>query len=352
MGKTPTTTTQIQKTELPAWVEKASEENYGYAKDLSGQLMGAYSGPRTAGVSPEMRNFLRLSQQVSDPSALNDMTAKASGLIDQSTTQWDDTQAQKYMSPFINNVEQAALGRSRDALGMGMNMMGAKASGMGAFGGSRHGVQEATLAAEAQKNFGELSANLRNQGYTNAQQAFGADRDAAARGAASTMQLGFGRQNANIAGLQAAQSGAMLGQGFADREVQALRDSWSEQQQAQLAPLNVRLSALGMSPYGQTTSGTMTKSGGDDPFSSFLGLGLMGAKIFGLSDRKSKTDIEKVGKDPDSGEMLYAYRYKNDPKTYPKVVGPMAQDIEKTQPHRVKKVGGKRIVAGGLGFGG
>jgi hypothetical protein len=36
---------------------------------------------------------------------------------------------------------------------------------------------------------------------------------------------------------------------------------------------------------------------------------------------------------------MYSYRYKGDPKSYPKVVGPMAQDIEKKYPSAVKKVG-------------
>ena len=50
-----------------------------------------------------------------------------------------------------------------------------------------------------------------------------------------------------------------------------------------------------------------------------------------------------------SGLDLYAYRYKGDPKTYPKVVGPMAQDIAKKFPDQVREVGGKLSV--NLGFG-
>ena len=41
---------------------------------------------------------------------------------------------------------------------------------------------------------------------------------------------------------------------------------------------------------------------------------------------------------------MYAYRYKGDPKTYPKVVGPMAQDIEKKYPEAVTEVAGKKAV--------
>lgn len=71
----------------------------------------------------------------------------------------------------------------------------------------------------------------------------------------------------------------------------------------------------------------------------------LAASIFSMfSDEDEKTDITKLGKDPKTGLMLYAYRYKGDPKTYPKVVGPMAQDIEKDDPDAVREVGGKKIV--------
>jgi hypothetical protein len=60
-----------------------------------------------------------------------------------------------------------------------------------------------------------------------------------------------------------------------------------------------------------------------------------------MSDRSTKTDIKKL---TDGPIPLYAFRYKGDPKSYPKVVGPMAQDVEKVVPSAVKKVGGKRVV--------
>jgi hypothetical protein len=40
--------------------------------------------------------------------------------------------------------------------------------------------------------------------------------------------------------------------------------------------------------------------------------------MFGMSDENEKTDKREVGKDPDTGLDLYSYRYKGDPKTYPK----------------------------------
>ena len=55
-----------------------------------------------------------------------------------------------------------------------------------------------------------------------------------------------------------------------------------------------------------------------------------------MGDRDAKTDIKKL---TDGDIPMYSYRYKGDPKSYPKIVGPMAQDIEKKYPSAVKKVG-------------
>lgn len=108
---------------------------------------------------------------------------------------------QKYMDPYIQNVEKQALGRLDDARKSALNQNADTAISAGAFGGSRHGVVEATTNAEAAKSAGELSANLRSQAYNNA---------------ANLMEQDFGRglqaQMANQqAGMQNAQFGANVG---------------------------------------------------------------------------------------------------------------------------------------------
>lgn len=91
------------------------------------------------------------------------------------------------------------------------------------------------------------------------------------------------------------------------------------------------------------------------------GLFGLGGSVLGLagkfigSDREMKTDIDKLGKDAGTGLDMYAYRYKGDPKSYPKVVGPMAQDVEKKDPHAVKTVAGRKTIdtrRGSFGIGG
>jgi hypothetical protein len=119
--------------------------------------------------------------------------------------------------------------------------------------------------------------------------------------------------------------------------------------------LGTMLSALGMTPYGTAQSGTSNTNQQQqisaDPFSSALSaLGTVGSlfgsggMFSGLSDRRLKTDIAKVDTHP-SGLPIYSFRYKGDPKSYPKVVGPMAEDVMKVAPHAVHSLG----VGGRLG---
>jgi len=71
-------------------------------------------------------------------------------------------------------------------------------------------------------------------------------------------------------------------------------------------------------------------------------VGAIGAAALPLmfSDRRLKTDIEKVG-ETNAGLPIYTYKYKGDNKTQ---MGVMAQDVEKKTPKAVKEVGGFKAV--------
>jgi hypothetical protein len=75
-----------------------------------------------------------------------------------------------------------------------------------------------------------------------------------------------------------------------------------------------------------------------------FGLGQMGLMYF--SDRRLKTDIEKVG-ETDEGLGKYIYRYIWDrPDT--KRLGVMADEVEKIYPHAVQELDGYKLVNYGL----
>jgi hypothetical protein len=162
------------------------------------------------------------------------------------------------------------------------------------------------------------------------------------------------------------QAGGMLDQ-KAQQKLEAENQKYAYEQTAQPDWITQRAQRRQIIYPGSHTTGSSSSwgtqytpgSGGD--LGSFLGAGLgLGSlalkalPLFGISDRRDKTDIKKLGTDPLTGLPMAAYRYKGDPKTYPKVVGPMAQDIE-ARGGPVRQIGGHKVVpmrmlrpAGGL----
>lgn len=93
---------------------------------------------------------------------------------------------------------------------------------------------------------------------------------------------------------------------------------------------------------GNTSGTTSTPT----PWTTFAGLGIAGLGL--LSDREDKTDVKRLGTHHGTGLPMYAYRYKTDPKSYPKTVGPMAQDVAKKFPHMVTRMGSHMVMRAGV----
>jgi len=308
----------------------------------------------------------------------------------------------RFLNPYTQEVEDRAVANANTSLDRNLLGVANKARQAGAFGGSRSAVESAVTRGEGIRNIGDLTAALRKAGIDYATDTAIKDRagvQAAAQGllgvgsgitgtgqgyigqAAGLRDVASGYGN-TAAGLQGTAAGynttgsgllggsaaagntaagllnTAAGQGAANaNDISSLLTAGSQEQQSRQAQidaamkqfyerrdypiegLNMRLAALGMSPYGktETTNKTATSEDkGPDWASILLGGAKIGASVLPFSDRRAKTDIKKLT----DGEIpLYAYRYKGDPKTYPKVVGPMAQDIEKVYPSAIKKVG-------------
>ncbi|MET0643128.1 MAG: tail fiber domain-containing protein [Candidatus Binatia bacterium] len=369
MGKGgPATTTQISKVELPKWVESASEENYQMAKDVAGRPLVQYGGQRVAdpsAMTTEGYNYLMKNIGGSDPiyedayNTYGNAAGKYNEAFDVYKGTTGDLNVQKYLNPYIENVENRAIDSANRSLTTQLAGAEAKAKSAGAFGGSRGAIEQAVTRGEGIRNIGDISAQLRKAGFDTATQTALEDR-AGIRNAAGGMANVAGGLNTTAGGLTSlgqnrqqsmlADVAAMFGAGQNEQaQRQALIDAdmakFQEARDYPLEQLNTRLAALGMSPYGKTETSTKTgksESSGPDWATAGLGVLKMLPALAAMSDRTEKTDIRRVGKK--KGVPIYSYRYKGDPKTYPKLVGPMAQDIEKVRPESVRTVGGKKIV--------
>lgn len=372
-GGSQTTTTEVK---LPQWVQDAAQKNLNASYQVSANMLGPYSGQRVADLpTGQLANINALQQNVgaTNPAFAYAQNA-AAGLTNYqpgqvNAGQLSGTDLSSYMNPFTQSVIQSGMNAIDAQRMQALNQVGDQAIRTGAFGGSRQGVVEGVTNAAAANQAGQLASQLMAQNFGQAQSAAQNDinrnlqaqqlnQQAGLQGAGLNLsaanQLGNlagAGQQSFLSGLQAALAGQQALQGQNQNVLDAQRQYYTEQQQFPLQQLQVPLQALGVSPYGSTTTQSVPTTG--SPFLSGLG-GLM--SLFGgggfFSDKNEKTDIKRLGKDPETGLDMYAYRYKGDPKSYPKVVGPMAQDIEKKYPGSTAKIGDRMVVKGSLGFGG
>lgn len=151
-----------------------------------GGMMGGGGGglPQVSAPSMDMYNY--------DPAQVQSQGYQA--------TQLADADINQYMNPYTQNVidnTMSDLGRARDSA---MNATGAAATRGGAFGGDRHAIMESQNNADYMRQAADTSAQLRNQGYQNAQQAAMSDVNA------MNQQRGVNAQSENAARMANAQS--------------------------------------------------------------------------------------------------------------------------------------------------
>lgn len=377
------TQTVVNKTELPQWVQDAGQKNLAQAYNISANLAGPYTGPRVAGMTAgQQADIAALQNNVGSTNpAFAYAQNTAAGLTNYNPAQVNagtlaGTDLSSYMNPYTQNVINSAMQGIDVQRQQALNQVGDQALKTGAFGGSRQGITEGITNAGAAMQAGNLAAQLQAQNYNQAVQnatndinrnfqAQGLNQQAGLSGAGLNLsaanQLGSlasQGQQSFLQGTAAALAGQESAQQNQQAQLAAQQQAYNEAAQYPLQQLQIPLQALGATPYGQTNTQT-----GPGPTSNGLmqglgavgtGVGILGglfgpAGLFPWSDENAKTDVQKVGKDPETGINLYAYRYKGDPKSYPKVVGPMAQEIEKKYPDQVVDVAGSKAVNFGFG---
>jgi hypothetical protein len=212
-------------------------------------------------------------------------------------------------------------------------------------GVSQSNAQNASQQAIA---MGQIGGNLAGQQMTQANQVAMADADRFLRALATQSTM----DTANLQGtLDIARLLAQFGGQQQTTSQNALNSYWQDVMN-QLGLLRTGVDPGRTTSTSSATQGATTGSTAQPINLAQLGLGLTGllgsGGLSGLltsSDREDKTDITKLGEQ--NGIPMYSYRYKGDPKTYPKVVGPMAQDIEKLMPGVTRMIAGHRVIKNG-----
>jgi hypothetical protein len=365
--------------EIPQWVQNAGQANYALAQDVASQPLQQYQGQLVSSVSPQMQQGWNLAANSGSvgqgaQSAGQAALMSGAGYTPQQVGAPTQSQLAGYMNPYTQSVINATLPIMQQNLGLSQDQQQNAASSANAFGGSRQAIQQGVTQAQGAMGMGQMAAQLNQanfaQGMGAAQQANLANQQAGLTGNAQQIAAGgaLGTLGAQQMQNNLANYGMLTSAGALQEQQQqnVINAQISQLAQAQGYPaqqLGVLESALGMTPYNTGTSGSSastTEQQTSNPAAIATGAMQMMGNLFGSggqgmaalgalgigSDRRLKTDIVKVGKHH-TGVPIYGFRYKGDPKHYPKVVGPMAEDVAKIAPHAVSSIpgsGGKMAV--------
>jgi hypothetical protein len=217
------------------------------------------------------------------------------------------SQMSRYQNPYENQVINNSLADMQRMNTQQLRDVGAQAQKSGAFGGSRHGIVEAVTNAETNRAAGDLSANLRHQGFNTAAGLAGQDIS----NTFATQQLNKGLQQFNAgqqqardlalsqdqlaraAGLQGVSSGmqglSQSGYNQAANAAQGQMDAGNLQQQLVQSVMNgaagqfdatanqpmnmldIALASLGMSPLNNNRTQTSSYTPGLYDWASLIG---------------------------------------------------------------------------------
>jgi hypothetical protein len=361
-------TTSNQINQIPAWMTQAGQQNYAFAQNVAMQPLQQYQGQMVADVSPQMQQAWDVAANSGNVGAdqFNASTAGYLGALGQSPTSVKagllrDTNLDPYMNPFTKDVINATIPKMEQENALNQNQLANAAASSGAFGGSRQGIQQGVAQSQGAMNIGQMIAQLQQANFAQAQAGATGDINRTLTADTSNQQANQAKINSDIIASQGLSNtgDSMNKSNVANFNMLQSAGAGQEMQQqnqinAQMAKFNqafnypqqqlgILESSLGMTPHDTSTSGqsNTTTTTPTDWASILANTASAAGSIYGMmpSDRRMKKDIEKVGKDP-VGVPAYAFRYKgSDPKS-PKIVGPMAQDVQKVAPEAVGEMPG------------
>jgi hypothetical protein len=280
-------TTTTQKVELPAWVDQSALSNFNAAQNLATTPFPNNPGQ----VAPQSAD------QIQAQDAIRALQGAGTGDYDASrgaitgggllsavhpiTADQLNSDTAALFNPYTTAVVAPTVTQMRDSLGRSIGTIGANAGNVGAYGGSRQGIEEGTAIGQESLGEGQLVGGLLSSGWDSARTAAGnlASGNLAA-GEWATDELP--KLGSNEFTLQAQQAG-LLGQSgqTQQQQAQAILDTLSSNKQAEIAwPFQMQQvlqAALGSTPYGTSTTTVGPAPQGPNKATSALGGAATGA---------------------------------------------------------------------------
>lgn len=354
-----------QTTQLPPWINEAAQQNYGFSQNVASRPLQQYQGQMVPDTAPQLQQAWNTAATLGNAGQpqINTATAGFTGALGQTPMsvnagQLSNTNLQPYMDPYTKDVINSSLPIMQQQLGQSLAANAGTAAQTGAFGGSRFGVQQGTAQAQGALGMANMAAGLNAQNFGQAQTAATGDINRRLTADQSNQQAQQAKINSDInaslglnqtaqnAGQLAQNAYSMQNQAGTEQMAQAQNQINAQMQKFQQAwgyptqQLGVLQSALGMTPYGQTTTGqsnTQTYTPTDWAQLAGAAIGAGGSIFAGKSDRRLKKNLQKLGTHKATGTPIYAFNWKGERPGAPKSLGPMAQDLAKTVPGSVAK---------------
>jgi hypothetical protein len=223
---------------LPPWVDAQAQATMAQAQTLSEQPYTAPPLPSVAGFTPD---------QTAAFSAVRGMQGVAPGQIGQAYGDVSNLPAStmSLLNPYMAAVAGDTTSNMLRASTAATQTANANAGAVGAFGGTRTGVQDATIASETQRNIGQATNQIAAQGWNTAM--------------STALQQGGLMGNLAQAGERATltDASALAQTGQAQQTLQQAQyadalNRWQQQQNWPYQQLSVLQSALAGTPYGAT----------------------------------------------------------------------------------------------------
>ena len=354
----PRVVTQQQSREIPAEIKPYVQEVLTEAQDIyqtrKGEGYVPFPGQQIAPFSPEQEAAYQLTaDQVGQTASFTTPAAQLAGLAALGPS---DAEVSRYMNPYAAQVIDRTERERRRAAEQERQAAAARAVQAGAFGGSREAILEAERRRNLEQGISDIRAGGLAAAYDNALKQAQAQRRTQLDASRNLTTLG------QVAPAGSAQEAARLEAVGAARQQQAQTELDIGQRRFLEERTFPERTLTQYSQFIQPTQGalgaagtlTQTTPGAARPTYLQQGLQAAGtamqvAGMFGGSDPKIKTDISKIGTDDATGLAMYSFRYKDDPKTYPKVIGPMSTEVKEKYPELVSEVDGIEVVDfGGL----
>ena len=221
-SKQPKETTQIVKNQnIPEWMQPYVTDVAQRSQAVSREGYQPYGGQRVAGFTdPQVAAFTETAG-LQRPGQFDDAAGIYGGINTAQAGEFDAAAAEKYMSPYQQQVTNIAIRKAQDESARQQGLAQLGAAGRGSAGGSRQAIMDSMRLRGLTESVGDIQAKGSQQAFGMAQQQFERDRQARLRAAQGLTGLGDITQRSDLQRLAA--------QGQAGREQQGLQQQIYDQ---------------------------------------------------------------------------------------------------------------------------